>query len=525
MPSLRTLLERDDLGLRLVTGDPDTAFDGVRLAERDADRPWLAPGDLRLSEAGFALPRPAPDPLFDPPPRVLAYALTPQRRSLPAGLVERADAAGVALVAVPPRVNLGRLEEAAMVALARGASEAIGAGAAAQRLLLRALDGPKPERDLLERLHRLTGGAFVLLAPWNAVLARAGDASWRGPAGGAATLPEGRARLGGREAWVLRVHGGGRLRSVLVAFEPAAGGAGVLGAGDGARPDAGPGGFLAWLELARGLLAVAALGRSAEASGEQARRAALLAEWLAGPQAAAMLAPRLRAAGFEPGSPFVVAVAESGPRLRPGRTARSLPERLERLRSAGEELFLSLGVGVLSEAHSDHALWVFGGGEPAAHAPALHAALRAAAACGAEVRLGLSLVRSDATDVADAYRQALLALQGIAVPDGVAHFDTFDPVYWVMAQQPEDNLRALRDRLLGRLSAADGNGKLRRTLAAYLRSPSDMGALADELHIHVNTLRYRLRRIEDLIQQPLARPETLARLYLAEQVDGMLDRP
>ena len=39
--------------------------------------------------------------------------------------------------------------------------------------------------------------------------------------------------------------------------------------------------------------------------------------------------------------------------------------------------------------------------------------------------------------------------------------------------------------------------------------------LAAQLHIHVNTLRYRLRRAEDALGAPLTDPRLLARLYLA----------
>ena len=93
----------------------------------------------------------------------------------------------------------------------------------------------------------------------------------------------------------------------------------------------------------------------------------------------------------------------------------------------------------------------------------------------------------------------------------------------MLQQQAPANLRALRDRLLGPLRNADASGKLWHTLQRYLRSPSDLGRLADDLHIHVNTLRYRLGRIEQLLGRPLASPETLAQLYLAEQIDALLE--
>src|SRR5690606_32644905 len=137
--------------------------------------------------------------------------------------------------------------------------------------------------------------------------------------------------------------------------------------------------------------------------------------------------------------------------------------------------------------------------------------------------MGLSLPRRDLSGVADAYHQAVLAVQAVSGAEGLAWFDQFDPVYWVLKQQPAGNLATMRDRLIGPVKSAD-DGKLWRTLSAYLRSPNDLGSLARELHIHVNTLRYRLKRIEALIEAPLDRPETIARLYLAQQIDAMLER-
>jgi DNA-binding PucR family transcriptional regulator len=92
-----------------------------------------------------------------------------------------------------------------------------------------------------------------------------------------------------------------------------------------------------------------------------------------------------------------------------------------------------------------------------------------------------------------------------------------------LTQQPEANLRAFRDRLVGSIKEAD-DGKLWRTLVAYLGHRDDLRSLAERLHIHVNTLRYRLKRIEALTGRSLQQPETLATLHLAEQVDALLER-
>jgi len=507
--TLQALLDDRALGLSVHAPPPDgaageVAFETVRSADLAADRPWLSSGDLRWTEAPYQRPRPRPDPLLSPPPAALIYALTPRRREVPGALAARAREAGVALLAMAPTVSVGRLEVAALRLLAAEAGAGAVAAASVQRYLLRALAGPKPERDILDRLHHLTGEGAVLLAPWGEVLARAGDLPFRGPPERAARLPEGSMRLGGRAARVLRVVAEGRLRFLLVAG----------GADHAALP---------WLELARTLLAVTALTRDAEARGEDAQRSAMLAEWLAAPQTAAALEPRLRGAGFDLDNPYAVAVAELGPRLRATRSRERRHSPLERLRSAGDELFRSLGLGALSDTRDERCLWVVAGGDPTAHDQRLLHALEAAATPGEPVRLGFSLPRRDLPGIQDAYRQAMLAAQAVTGAAGVSHFDTFDPIHWVLSQQPEANLRAFRDSLVGALQAAD-DGKLWRTLRAYLANPDDLQTLAGHLHIHVNTLRYRLKRIEALVGRPLQRPETLARLFLAEEIDAVLRR-
>src|SRR5690606_26064314 len=117
-----------------------------------------------------------------------------------------------------------------------------------------------------------------------------------------------------------------------------------------------------------------------------------------------------------------------------------------------------------------------------------------AAAGGAPVRLGLSLPRADLTGVADAYHQAVLAVQTAPEGGGLAWFDRVDPVYWVLKQQPTEDLVTLRDLLVGPGKRPD-DAQLGRALAAYPRAPNDLGALAEELHVRVHALRYRLTRV------------------------------
>ena len=501
------MLQAPGLDLELHHGDPETTYSAVRHVDRAGDLPWLAAGDLRITETSYNTTR-ADDPLFTPRPIAVLYVLDPRRRSVPAALLKRCVADDVALLSAAPATSPRGVEEAALAGLLEAAADNVGLLASVQRYLLAALGGPKPEREVLDSVNRLSGISFALLTPWGETVARAGNDVARLDAAQLETLGEGHRRLAGGEVAVAEIVARGRTRGYLVAFSA-----------DAAA--------LPWLELSRALLIATALQRSAEAQRDRGRKGALLAEWLAGPQAAELLLPRLRSAGLDVDNEYVVAVAEVGLKTKLGRVAAARVQRLlERLREAADEYFIAAGNGVLSESRADHDVWVYAAGAPRSQAQPLFRALKAAtveAGNPAPVRLGLSLPRSDLSGVADAYHQAMLALKSVPGPEGLAWFDQFDPVYWVLKQQPSGNLATVRDRLVGPVKGAD-DGKLWRTLSAYLHAPNDLTALAKELHIHVNTLRYRLKRIEALIEAPLDSPETLAKLYLAQQIDAMLER-
>ncbi len=507
---LSALLEDPRLGLTLVSGDPARRFLDVRWPEREPDRRWLEPGDLRLASAGppggvsF-------EPLVRSGPTAIVYALTPSDRRLPDGLAARAQSAGVALVSAPPSTAPERVEAAALRLLGT-APAAAAAVHAPQAFLLAALEGVKPERGLLERLHELTGADLVLLSPAGEVVARAGASGWRpladAPAG---SWTEGRVRLGGREALLYRVNAAGRLRSVLLAFP------------DG-RLDARP-----WTEFARTLLALAYERRAAEALTARAERAGLLALWLAVPTAAG-LGPRLAAHGFGPRTPYRVAVGDAG-----AATAQA--------NAAGDDHFAQRGVPALSDVRDGRVVWLFadtGGAaaEGSLHAAALLGALAEAGSDGSDgrdargddrgagerngaPRLGISEAVEGLAPAPEAYRRAATALER-ATPGNVKAYEP-DVVAELLGRQPPEQLRALRETVLGGLTAGDRHGKLRATLEAYLRTRSDLAGLAEELGVHVNTLRYRLKRVEELLGASLTDPETLAKLWLATR--GADDRP
>ncbi|MGX1669460.1 PucR family transcriptional regulator ligand-binding domain-containing protein [Streptomyces sp. NPDC055400] len=76
----------------------------------------------------------------------------------------------------------------------------------------------------------------------------------------------------------------------------------------------------------------------------------------------------------------------------------------------------------------------------------------------------------------------------------------------LIAAVPEDVRRLYRDRLLGVLERYDAEhgSDLVTTLATFLDASGSWQRCAEQLHVHVNTLRYRLRRVEELTGHSLA---------------------
>ncbi|MBO1417729.1 PucR family transcriptional regulator, partial [Streptomyces sp. FH025] len=87
----------------------------------------------------------------------------------------------------------------------------------------------------------------------------------------------------------------------------------------------------------------------------------------------------------------------------------------------------------------------------------------------------------------------------------------------LLAAVPDEVRRAFRSRLLDKVIAYDieHQADLVRTLEAFLRSDGSWTRCAGQLHVHVNTLRYRIGRIEELTGRDLSRLEDRVDFYLA----------
>ncbi|TMD23843.1 MAG: hypothetical protein E6I99_04940 [Chloroflexi bacterium] len=162
--------------------------------------------------------------------------------------------------------------------------------------------------------------------------------------------------------------------------------------------------------------------------------------------------------------------------------------------------------------------------EPKSLIEQLHRAARAAT--GTAVAVGYGAVRSGATEVASAAREAEQALsmgRRLFGADSATAFSELGLYRLLYALQPLPELRDFRDQALARLRAKDRGGVLLQTLGAYLATNGSPTDAADRLHLHRNTVLYRLGRLEDLLQVDLRDAEVRLALHLALKIGEVLE--
>ncbi|SEJ53365.1 DNA-binding transcriptional regulator, PucR family [Deinococcus reticulitermitis] len=326
--------------------------------------------------------------------------------------------------------------------------------------LRRAAASAQPERTLTQLLADLTGGRAEIRASWGAVVAAAGEVEGESQT---FRLQHGRRHVGQLRLW--------------------------------SGPDWHPLGPLAaeYALLAR--LQTAAAGAARRRVGERTLDALLSGQGDVGTLGEEPYALATAAFPREPGT---------------GASARAAhAHALDVLAGAGEGYFAERGSRGLCSVQGDRALWLWPAGDPAREGQELFAALLAST--GRALRLGVS-ARHQGPELGAALAEARQALAAVRGEQGVQVFQELDPLYALLSSGGLDTLRA---QVLARLAALGDGGRTEATLRAYLAHRGTLAELAGKQHLHVNTLRYRLRRAEQVLGASLGDPALLARLYLA----------
>jgi hypothetical protein len=139
---------------------------------------------------------------------------------------------------------------------------------------------------------------------------------------------------------------------------------------------------------------------------------------------------------------------------------------------------------------------------------------------GLSIAAGISEMAASVSQLGEALetaRRGMVSARGGPGPVSimsVADIDSFD---LLMAALPASVRRSFRDHLLGPVEEYDARhgSELLRTLDIFLETCGSWQRTADELYVHVNTLRYRMQRIEELTGRRMSSMRDRTDLYLA----------
>ncbi|MFE1898096.1 PucR family transcriptional regulator [Streptomyces yangpuensis] len=206
-----------------------------------------------------------------------------------------------------------------------------------------------------------------------------------------------------------------------------------------------------------------------------------------------VLEEALVAAGLPPGGPYRVLVATSGDALEEG---------LAHLDDAVYAVGRSVAV-----LHDDPDA----GGDAVDRLRAVWPLLRQCADPQTYLRLGVGARAAGAEGLRASLNQARFALTAADEATPVREVERLDTLAELMAGVPPEVRTVFGTRILGGL----GDGMLRETLEVFLANNCSWARTAEALHLHVNTVHYRIERVEALTGRDLSRLDHKLDLYAA----------
>jgi purine catabolism regulator len=256
------------------------------------------------------------------------------------------------------------------------------------------------------------------------------------------------------------------------------------------------------VEVAERLLRLVDLARDVRVMEDRVRRGELLNDLFDEQRAREVSPERLKIFGFAKG-PWRVALLTVG-------TGHDEAHQAEALRLVGNAA-ASTGTPHLVGLYHGHVALVLEG-----DGGLLEAWTSNLAADGLPVRAALGRAVETPAGLVDSRCDARLALDFLertgASPGRVLRFEDFELIDALLSAADPAELRARVDLILDPLR---DHPQLLETLVAYLSADQNVNAAAEALHVHPNSLRYRLGRVEELLQRSLRNPATLTDLYVA----------
>jgi PucR family transcriptional regulator, purine catabolism regulatory protein len=501
---LSDLLDEDSFRLELLSGGPAAGAREVRGAhavEVDSPARWLGRDWIMLTtgvrlRGNVEAQRGLIPQLEAGAAAALGFGVGLGFKRVPPALVEAARERSFPLFEVPYETPFREIIHFVDSSLTSGEEQVFRRLSALQRYLVDALGTQHPERAMVDRLARFLDASVVLLGGDGEPEVVAGNPPLDALLHDVADEPQGLLELE-VDGWhvvatpvVTRADQAARR---LILASPRRGFIRKL-----AKPAA---------EATAPLLAAMARLGDVVRDQEQAVKGALLEEALepAESRDPLPLAARAAAFGLDFSRPARLVVLRGHPRPTD-------PRRPPDLGRARREL-----VAELEHAHLPHLAHARRDSVSAlvqAAEKEMEPVLAAVAAAVPDVVIGVGREVSAIADAHHSLRDAELAADrcGREGERRIMRFEDFDLGTFVVSEIRADRLGPKVDEILSVLRA---NPPLHEALSAYFAHDLDIAATAAALHMHRNSLRYRLARAEHLLGRSLKQPATIAAVYIA----------
>ncbi|MFI6704001.1 PucR family transcriptional regulator [Streptomyces sp. NPDC050509] len=524
-PTLASLVQHSALHLTVHAGEDrlSTPVLWVHASELADPVPYMEGGELllitatTLDAADAGAMRRYVQRLADAGIAGLGFAVGVNYEHIPEALVGAAREVGLPLLGVPRRTPFLAISKAVSAALAADQYRAVTAGFEVQRELTRAALSEGPAA-LLQRLAVHVDGWAALYDASGAVVAAAPEWAARR----AARLTGEVERLSERPAPASAVVGGtdagdasgdAEDRVELQSLGTGRRVRGALAVGTGAAPGTAE---RYAVHSAVALLTLTTERSRALQAAEQRLGAAVLRMLLSGqPDHARTVAGDLYGGLLD--APFRLLIAESTPGAGSAAAAQGGTETdhpLQVLTDAVEAVASRAGEAVLVVPDGEHRLAAV-----ASDGGAVVASLAGYARLESEevgVVTGLSAPTGPIA-TANAYKQAEQALS-VARRRGMALVEHEELAAGsILPLLADDAVRAFAEGMLRALRDHDakGRGDLVASLRAWLSRHGQWDAAAADLGVHRHTLRYRMRRVEEILGRSLDDPDVRMELWLA----------
>lgn len=507
----------DDLELEMLSGQAgaDTPVRWVHITELPDPTPWLSGGEMILT-TGLQLKtakrqRDFARLLCDHHLAGVGFGTGFEHDTVPDALLEEARAVGLPVFEVPYALPFIAVTEKAFGQLVNEHYEVLQRGIAIHKRLERLVLEERGLDELVGAVSAAIGGAAMVLDPRGETLA---ESTFRREVD-AAAIDSIRERVRDRDGLGGRRGAGGeiapeheQIAGRSLAMPVSTRGRGAPQAWLVAVRDAGSLGDFERLILQQAVTVVALELMRQRAMRDTERRLAgdVLAQALTGRLAESEVEARLRPFGV--GAQAAVLVFDCDD------PAHAEPELETALAEAGVGALVACRERLLCAVVDGS-----GGVDPIELATELRATL-VAGHCGEDTRGAASRV-APVGMLKRSFHEARCAIEATALANGaaprIASHEDLGAFRLLLAVQDDEALRVYTDSVLGPLE--DGGGEygdeLLRSLEAFIEQNGQWEKAARQLYCHRHTLRYRIKRVEELTGRDLKSARDRIELWLA----------